>query len=224
MTTVIGTGLAGYSKDALMAWAWREGKEGRDYKQTSQKAADTGTVAHNLIEAFLHGIEPDLSPFTSELIAEAQPCFAAFQEWSGKHELVIAEQEIKLVSAKHRFGGTFDALGTIDGIQTVFDWKSSKALYSSYVVQVAAYFWLITENRPRAMWPKQAVIVRVGKDGKLNVVNLCLSDLEKGWTIFKHALAIHNARWDLEKIIKPVSKEPRKRSALPVVNELSSVA
>lgn len=208
VTTIIGTGLGGYSKDALMKWAWTEGVEGRDYKQTSAKAADTGTVAHAMIEANLNGVLFDTTPYEPDLITAAEPCYSAFLEWRDQNEITISEQEVRLVSNRYAFGGTFDALGTLNGMQALFDWKSSKGIYGSYVVQVAAYYILITENRPRDVWPQTVAIVRVGKDGKLNVVQLDRKDLSMPWDIFLHAKAIYHARYDLDKMVKPVAVTP----------------
>src|SRR5215813_3071514 len=50
VTTVISTSL-GWNKGALMHWAWSEGKEGRNYRDTQQSAADAGTLAHAMVEA-----------------------------------------------------------------------------------------------------------------------------------------------------------------------------
>lgn len=219
VTTILGVGLGGYSKDALMKWAWTEGVAGRDYKQTSQKAADVGTVAHRMIECHLNGElfvpEPDHEP----LIVDAQPCFDAFLEWHGANEITIHEQEVSLTSTTHKFGGTFDALGTLNGEPALFDWKSSKGIYGSYVVQVAAYYVLVTENRHRDLWPKTVAIVRVGKDGKLNVAQINRSDLNMPWEIFKHAKAIYHARYDLDRLVKPEPvRDASNRVDLPTVS------
>jgi len=44
VTTVISN--LGWSKGGLMHWAWEQGINGIDYKETRDKAADTGTIAH----------------------------------------------------------------------------------------------------------------------------------------------------------------------------------
>jgi hypothetical protein len=217
VTTILGIGLGGYSKDALMAWAHREGLEGRDYKATRDKAASVGTIAHAGIEAFLNGGGINWDEHPDELTAEALQSFAAFQDWHREHAIEIVEQEVQLVSTRYRFGGCFDAIGTLNGVPTLFDWKSSSGVYASYVCQVAAYYVLITEHRPRHLWPQQAVILRVGKDGQFRVVTLTKQQLSQGWDVFQHALAIYRARWDLEAMVKP-PKEPRASIVLPSVN------
>lgn len=221
VTQVIGIGLGGYSKDALMQWAWKEGKEGRDYKQTRDRAANVGTVAHAMIEAHLHGTPCDLAAFDPDHVAAAAPCFTAFLDWHGQHEIEIFEQEVSLTSRQYRFGGTLDALGRLDDTITLFDWKSSSGLYGSYVCQVAAYIALVTENRPRHKWPRQAVLVRVGKDGTLTVLTFQKAQLQQAWETFLHALAIHDARWDIENMVKPAA-EPRTAGPVRLVRGTAS--
>src|SRR4030095_9894977 len=64
--------------DALMAWAWREGKEGRDYKMTRDRAADAGSLAHRAVEAWVRG---DVYVMEGEpaVVAEGQQGLAGFQ-------------------------------------------------------------------------------------------------------------------------------------------------
>jgi len=207
VTTILGIGLGGYSKDPLMKWAWEEGKAGRDFRETRDKAATAGTIAHSCIEAFLNGETHDCSGYPTEQVDEAMRALSAFEDWHRGHDIVINHQEVQLVSQTHRYGGCFDALGSIDGVNTIFDWKSSSGLYASYVCQVAAYYVLITEHWDRFQWPDQAVILRVGKDGQFRVVTLDKKQLSQGWDVFRHALAIYRARWDLEAMVKPPKAE-----------------
>lgn len=212
VTTILGVGLGGYSQGALMFWSWKEGVEGRDYRETRDKAASTGTVAHSMIEAYLHGQEyvpdPELI-LTDDLLLESETAFGAFVDWHGSHEVVIYEQEQRLVSERYLYGGCFDALGTLDGSPCLFDWKSSKDIYSSYPVQLAAYYNLIHENRPLAMRPRKAVIVRVGKAGGFRTVELDLNDLEFSWNMFKHALAVYEGKRELDAMVKaPATPKP----------------
>jgi hypothetical protein len=39
----------------LLHWAWTEGLEGRDYRETRDKAAGAGTLVHEAAEAWKHG-------------------------------------------------------------------------------------------------------------------------------------------------------------------------
>lgn len=203
VTTIIGVGLGGYSKDQLMAWAAKETREGRDYTQTRDHAASVGSVGHLLIEAFLNNAGPDLDGIDGETIAQAVPVLTAFRSWHDANDIEVIYQERQHVSKEHGFGGCFDALIRLDGVVTLADWKSGKGLYGSMVAQVGAYYQLVRENYPRHRWPKQAVIVRAGKDGGLQVVTLSVSDLNYGWMVFQAAHAVYKARYILDGMIKP---------------------
>ena len=72
----------------------------------------------------------------------------AYRKWANQSKLEIIEQEIQMVSEKHQFGGCPDAIGMIDGELSLVDWKTSKAVYPDYMIQVAAYALLWEENYP----------------------------------------------------------------------------
>lgn len=42
---------------ALMYWCWDQGRQGLDYRQTRDAAADAGTIAHAMVEAFIRNGE-----------------------------------------------------------------------------------------------------------------------------------------------------------------------
>lgn len=140
-TTTIISANCGWSKGALMWWANQEGLAGRNYRDTSQTAADAGTIAHAMVEAFLH--DRDYQPPTTTpqaiLVAAAQ-AFGAFLEWWHDTRLVIVATEILLVSERHQYGATPDAVA-IRGSKGLClpDWKSSKGTYADHVLQLAAY-------------------------------------------------------------------------------------
>jgi len=80
VTTII-SGNLGWNKQALMYWAWNEGVNGRHYRETSQTAADIGTIAHAMVEADLKGKDwqklVDMRGVTDEMISKAEKAFHA---------------------------------------------------------------------------------------------------------------------------------------------------
>ena len=146
-TTIISASL-GWNKGALMHWAWTEGKEGRHYRETREAAADAGTLAHAMVEAKIKGEPVMVPPGADEAtIRLATLSFDAFQEWFEGSRLELVETEMHLVSVEHRFGGTPDAVGRLKGQLALLDWKTSKAIYSDYLIQLAAYEHLWNANR-----------------------------------------------------------------------------
>lgn len=133
----------------LIHWAWNEGHEGRDYRDTKQKAADAGTLAHDMVECAIRGRKykrPAGVDFKVE--TNAKHAFAAFQEWKRRVKLTVTHSELPLVSLKHHFGGCLDAM-LVMGKLILGDWKTSNAVYTDMLIQVAGgYSLLWEENHP----------------------------------------------------------------------------
>ena len=147
------TTIIGRFKDsgALLRWAWKQGKDGVDLYETRDKAADIGTAAHSLVEWHIKGIDgepPDFLSLDSDSKVKAMEAFGAYLNWERMTKLEIVEQEMCLVSETYRYGGTPDAIGMIDGVLCLIDWKTSNGVYSDYLIQLAAYRNLWEENYP----------------------------------------------------------------------------
>jgi hypothetical protein len=145
VTTVIGSSL-GWNRGALMYWAWMEGKAGRDFRKTQSDAADTGTIAHAMVEAAIRGqsYTPPATA-TDEQLRAARLSFGAWDEWASNSKLEVLATEIHLISETHRVGGTPDAIGRVRGGLCLPDWKTSKGIYAEHVIQLAAYEQIWTE-------------------------------------------------------------------------------
>lgn len=145
-TTVIGRFK---ESGAIVHWAWEQGKAGKDYRATKQSAADSGTMAHALVEASIKGeIAPTFPDAEPDVIARAVAAFGAYCTWASQSKLEILVTEPRLISEVHRFGGTLDAIGYLNGSLCLLDWKTSNAVYSDYLLQLAAYKVLWEENNP----------------------------------------------------------------------------
>ncbi len=126
----------------LIHWAWNQGKQGLDYRETRDKAGDIGTLVHAAIEAYIGGTP---LPVLDEVSERA---YQAFLRWEGQNKILFIEQEIQLVSEEYEYGGTLDAVGIADGEHILLDWKTAKGLYKNHVLQLAAYAQLWNENYP----------------------------------------------------------------------------
>lgn len=132
---------------ALMYWAWKQGTEGKDFRETKQAAADAGTLAHDMVEHDIYGQAFDLSGYDQATVQKAQGAFNAYKEWKQQTNLSIAEAECSLTSRHHRFGGTIDALFVQERL-ALGDWKTSNGIYADYLLQLGAYALLWEENYP----------------------------------------------------------------------------
>lgn len=143
-TTIIGRFK---ESGGLIHWAWEQGRDGKDYRETRDAAASAGTLAHDMVEAHIHG-EPYLPPEDADvaLVAKAAEAFGAYLSWANQSRLEIVATELQLVSEEYRYGGTPDAIGLLDGKHVLLDWKTGNRVYGDMLCQLAAYKHLIEEN------------------------------------------------------------------------------
>ena len=147
------TTITGRYKDAsgLLWWAFDQGKAAERGEINSlydkrDEAGDAGTLAHALVEARIHGSEPPVVDLANPAHVQASTGFQNYLEWHQNNRIVIVEQELELVSETYRFGGSPDAIGVDNQDRfCLLDWKTSKAVYPEYLVQLAAYKALIEE-------------------------------------------------------------------------------
>lgn len=134
------------------------------------KAGEIGTQIHNLIEWNLRkelgqavGPEPQVKD-------KALWGFMVYEEWRKKVAFRPIKIEQQVWSRRHRYAGTMDWLAWMSPypdspnlqVLTVGDWKSGKAIYDEYYMQVAAYVMAIIEMG-HAKPPVDACIVRLPK-------------------------------------------------------------
>lgn len=131
----------------LVHWAWDLGKQGKDYREVRDAAADAGTKAHEAVEHWIKKLEYKWLFPESDITKKAKRAFDAFIEWADQTQLQVTHTEVPLISERHKFGGTLDAM-LIRGKRSLGDWKTSNRIYPEYLVQVAAYGILWEENFP----------------------------------------------------------------------------
>lgn len=190
VTTILSN--LGWSKDALMYWAWNEGIEGRDYKDTSGKAADIGTIAHAWVEAEIKGEKFNIDEFDldNEAFLKVNQCHNAYKQWQEHTKLKLLEAEISLTSEQNQFGGTIDCVGYIYNRKSLVDLKTG-GIFDSHVCQLAGYAMLWKENRPNH--PLEEIhILRLGKeDGSFTHRMIPIDAMKPAFDVFQSAIVIH---------------------------------
>lgn len=186
VTTVIGGQLA-WNKNALMYWSWEQGKEGKDFRETRDAAADIGTVSHACIEAEMRG--KPLPEIPSEFKDSVENTLLGFYEWRDAFQLEATASEVSLVSEMWGFGGTIDYPALLKGKRTILDLKTSKDVYPDHRIQLAAYGVLWLENRPEEIISGYHLL-RVGKqDGSF--AHHYWPSLSNEWEAFRHLLELY---------------------------------
>lgn len=195
------TTIIGKMKDAdrLMYWAWQQGKEGKDFRETRDAAASAGTLAHAAVEAEIHGDHFTWPTKPAEVVKKAKQAFANFQEWAMQTQLKVTHTEVPLVSEKHRYGGTLDAM-ILGSKRTLGDWKTSGGVYSSFLVQLAGYKILWEEHHPED--PVQGFVLGRFDKEHGDFAQYYWSDLADAEEAFLHLRALYELDKKLAKRVK----------------------
>lgn len=143
----------------LVGWAWKNGHAAgyasaknlpapRNANEERDQAAQSGQLAHDMIEAFILG-KPYVYDGKKPLAIVQQRAEKAFEnakKWLSGSCITVTDTETPLVSERYKFGGTRDAKGvTPDERRRLLDWKSSGRVYPDYMIQLAAYDLLAEE-------------------------------------------------------------------------------
>jgi hypothetical protein len=152
-------------------------------KQKPQKimeeAGDIGTQVHRWLEVIVkekigtpqlewEALEKKVEVTTDERVKK---CVSAFFKWANKHHFDPLESELMVYSKRFEYAGTFDAIGYVDGILTLIDFKSSKAFYPEMGIQLAAYRHAYQEMTNKKI--PALLVLRLGKeDGEFEAVTI----------------------------------------------------
>jgi hypothetical protein len=170
----------GKESGGLIHWAWSCGMDGLDYRKVRDDAAMAGSIGHLLVEAAIKHTEPQFP--TDGARALGEKAFRAYKLWEKQSRIRWTDSELALVSEKHHFGGTIDAIGIPhDSNQyCIGDWKSG-GLYPEHLCQVAAYGALFTEATGHPVHGYH--LCRFNRDTG-DFVHAYFEDLEDAWNAF----------------------------------------
>ena len=196
-TTVIGRFK---ESGALIAWAYKRGKDGLDLYDSRDKAAELGTFVHDMVERYVSKDDPHkgIDTFSDEDKKSILSAFGAFEEWFESNKFEVVGQEMQLVSEVHRFGGTPDAIARDSkGRLVLLDWKTSDGVYSDHLVQLGAYRILWNECNPDNPLTGGSHLCRFAKAHGDFAHHYFpdLSDAERQFILFREA-------YDLDKSLK----------------------
>ena len=157
-----------------------------------EAAAAIGTEAHArcewLVRSALNlpvGPEPKVSE-------KALWASMAFEDWWKKVNFKPIRSEQVVFSRIHKFAGTLDILGYVDGLLTIVDIKTGKAIYSEAYLQIAAYWRALQETTQD--YAARGIVLRLPKiDTDPEFEAVPVDDLEMHLLAFLHAAELW--RW-----------------------------
>lgn len=186
VTTVIGDNL-GWSKNALIGWAHKLGREGRSMRERDE-AADLGSATHEAAGELLGG-----EKFDEQYEHLREKVWANGQRIA---ELVRSRYEvlgIEVALTGPDFGGTIDLiLGAPDGSIIVGDIKTGKEVYDEVAIQLGGYD-LLREHDGKAPFAR-GVIIHAPAGESASIIEVTRAQLDAGRAAFVHLLALHQLK------------------------------
>jgi len=149
---------------------------------------DFGTSIHKLIELTLDGKAIDLSNYDEE----TNVTMKLFDDFTTDHDVKpkLLEQHLWLdLSKDYRYAGTVDFVGYVDGKLMILDWKTSKAIYDDYWLQLAAYIVALEALTGERVDSCGILHIR---DGKKKFVVKSYKEMMDEFKVFKACLVVYN--------------------------------
>lgn len=191
VTTILGV----INKPALVKWANKLGLDGYDSTKYVDATARIGTCAHELVQEYLGGKLVDRNAYQPDEIDAAENALISFFAWEKAHggKLETIHIELPLVSEKHRYGGTIDWLGYIDGQIWLVDFKTTKGIFPEHEYQTCAYHRLLIEKGYTVHGVRLLRIGRTEDEGFDDHI-MPQRKLDMGWDVFSAAHSLYLAQ------------------------------
>jgi hypothetical protein len=129
------------AKPEFYRWYAKEGYD--ECQNIINKRASFGTRVHAEFEKILLG--KDAWVDSDEMRATVE----SFIKWKKKFNVSPKSDkhlEIRLYSDTLGVAGTADFVGLYDGLAYLIDWKTSKAVYDNYLLQISGYLYIYEEQ------------------------------------------------------------------------------
>lgn len=129
----------------------------------TRDAANVGTEAHAAIErAIREQLGQSVGPFPA-LSDGAHIAYMAFEDWAKSVNFEPLAAEVIVSDGWHGYAGTIDFVARVNGVLTVGDWKTGKAIYKESFLQNAAYLNALRKLCRLGDEPIQGAIIRFPK-------------------------------------------------------------
>lgn len=204
----------GWNKTVLMAWQRKMLLAGRDPNKIKENAASIGSLVHLYIERFILGesiTDKDLKDYKPEAIIIAESGLEQFKKKIGESKIEFLETEMSLVSDVYNFGGTLDCIYKRPGVEIgLGDNKTSKSIYSDYIIQLGGYDILLNEKT--GYKPVESLIIKISKDITKpddEIVSLKFIDIytvKEGSKVFLNLLENNLYRNKFDKYLETLNK------------------
>lgn len=125
------------------------------------RASEIGTMVHSLIEWNLRRSLGQVVGPEPRVVDDAQWAFMAWQDWATSVNLKPRFIEQTVFSRVHGYAGTADLVADVNGVPTLIDFKTGKAIYAEAHLQNVAYQVALAEMGHQPV--QTGLIVRLPK-------------------------------------------------------------
>ena len=186
VSTIVGQ----VNKPQLVPWANRLGLQGIDSSKYTSDKASIGTLAHHLIMCGLKGEPVSLEDYTTEQVSQGETAYLHYLEWCKGKVIKPILVETPLVSELHKYGGTLDFYGDVDGIRYLMDYKTG-GIYGESTIQACGYVGLLEDcGYPP---PEKIIILGIPRDDTETFREVTVTNFEHGKTAFMSLLVLYEA-------------------------------
>jgi hypothetical protein len=197
-----------FGGDGLMHWAiklYTMSGNPQEFKVQNELAKATGTALHAEINEYCE---------TNEQPVDASSLFGAWYSSMMENGVDLINSEMMVYNPGLFYGGTLDGIGELDGVPTIFDWKTTdefryptdkegkpirnkngsirrqkKTFYNpAYAAQLGGYA-LALDAMPGPIIPQQGIVVYIFKD--TNSVRWERVDLEQAKAAFETCSSLY---------------------------------
>jgi hypothetical protein len=175
-------------KPEIPKWANALGLRNVKYDTYMEERSEIGTDFHKMVEDYMSGKEVKGTHYK-----ESIKMFKRFMVWADNHYYKVFRHEVSLVCDS--YGGTFDAIGEVDGVVTLIDYKTSKVIYPQFFIQLAGYATLLKKLEPETYDKIKAFgVVTMRKEESYKAINKKIME-SVFIPAFNEALALYMS-WD----------------------------
>lgn len=197
VTTILSSNL-GWDTQMLIAWARKIAMAGGDPNVIRDQAADTGTLAHYIIECFVNNTPLEIEKhYSPEQKTMAMNCVKGFKAWKNKYNPEFIASELSIVNDEYKFGGTIDIISKIENKLVINDIKTNNHVSPKMIIQVSAYKKLYELHTNQTIdWCE---IVQLNKESpEYTVYRFDKKTLDLGWQAFEMLLKLHSIKNELK--------------------------
>ena len=122
-------------------------------------------------------LEKKEKKLNSEFVRKLKNCIGSFLEWREDVHFVIVASEFTVYSDTNKYAGTIDALGYINGVLTLIDYKTSSGIWPEHDLQTVSYLDALNEMYQRNQIKIDGIveniqIINFNKEGTLEKKNV----------------------------------------------------